>query len=337
MKDLISVIVPVYKVEKYIHRCIDSILNQTYKNLEIILVEDGSPDNCGKICDEYAKKDKRVKVIHKENGGVSSARNVGLDNATGKYLTFIDADDYVNEYYCQILLETLIEKNVDCVVCGYNRIYNPENKLEKITAKRSYEIEGEEIIETILSAQSGLGFVTMKLWKRDKIKNVRFNEEIVVAEDALFTLQASKYIKNMYIINKDIYNYIFNDVSAVRKYNKDYANRYLKSMQITQKYIEENYGCCDAVLQMLNNYIVYHLLLIVVNYCFNPKNNLKNREQMEELKRVCNIKEFGQAIKKSNYKGFSLTRKVTVFTIKYRLYLITMLIGKIRQYQFNRK
>ena len=95
--ELISIIVPVYKVEKYIDRCVESIINQTYKNIEIILVDDGSPDNCPKICDEWAKKDKRIRVIHKENRGVSSARNVGIDVAKGKYIGFVDSDDYIEK------------------------------------------------------------------------------------------------------------------------------------------------------------------------------------------------------------------------------------------------
>lgn len=117
MEDLISVIVPVYKVEKYINKCVDSIINQTYTNLEIILVDDGSPDNCGNICDEYAKKDNRIKVVHKENAGVSSARNIGLEKSSGKYITFIDADDYVEKNYCEELLNILKIENADCVAC----------------------------------------------------------------------------------------------------------------------------------------------------------------------------------------------------------------------------
>ena len=96
---LISVIIPVYRVERFLSRCIDSVIGQTYKNLEIILVDDGSPDRCGDICDEYACKDQRIKVIHKENGGVSSARNAGLDIAKGAYVTFIDSDDYWDKHY----------------------------------------------------------------------------------------------------------------------------------------------------------------------------------------------------------------------------------------------
>ena len=102
-EELISVIIPIYKVEKYLRECIDSIINQSFKNLEIILVDDGSPDNCGKICDEYAKKDNRLKVIHKENGGLSSARNAGLDIATGEYISFVDSDDYVSNKFIENL------------------------------------------------------------------------------------------------------------------------------------------------------------------------------------------------------------------------------------------
>ncbi len=113
MTDLVSVIVPVYKVEKYLSKCADSIINQTYKNLEIILVDDGSPDNSGKMCDEYAKKDSRIKVIHKENGGLSSARNAGCKISTGKYVYFVDSDDFIHEKAIEDLLSNLIKYNAD--------------------------------------------------------------------------------------------------------------------------------------------------------------------------------------------------------------------------------
>ena len=100
----ISVIVPVYKVEQYLHRCIDSILSQSFTDFELLLIDDGSPDNCGKICDEYTQKDSRVRVFHKPNGGVSSARNLGLDNAKGKWIAFIDSDDFVEKEYLEKLL-----------------------------------------------------------------------------------------------------------------------------------------------------------------------------------------------------------------------------------------
>ena len=120
---LVSIVVPVYKIENVLHYCIDSILNQIYEDFELILVDDGSPDNSGKICDEYAKKENRIKVIHKENGGVSSARNCGIDAAKGKYICFVDSDDYVNKNYLEILIKTKSEHpEFDNIWCYFQTV-----------------------------------------------------------------------------------------------------------------------------------------------------------------------------------------------------------------------
>ena len=123
MQPKISVIVPVYKAEKYLHRCVDSILAQTFTDFELLLINDGSPDNSGVICDEYAQKDNRIRVFHKENGGVSSARNIGLDNAKGEWITFIDSDDYIEQGYFEIPLDT----TADLLIQNYES-FNDENR-----------------------------------------------------------------------------------------------------------------------------------------------------------------------------------------------------------------
>lgn len=117
-EDLISIIIPIYKVEEYLKRCVDSVINQTYKNLEIILIDDGSPDSCGKICDEYAKINNKIYVIHQQNQGVSAARNAGIDKAKGKYICFIDSDDYVDANYIEVLHDGM--KKCDLSICSYN-------------------------------------------------------------------------------------------------------------------------------------------------------------------------------------------------------------------------
>lgn len=122
----LSIIVPVYKVEKYIHQCIDSILNQSFENFEIILVDDGSPDQSGAICDEYAKRDIRVKVIHQENAGLSAARNTGLKHAQGKYVAFVDSDDYIAPNMYELLLNKLREYGADMIKCGYHEFIDKE-------------------------------------------------------------------------------------------------------------------------------------------------------------------------------------------------------------------
>ncbi len=121
-KHLISVIVPIYKVEKYLDKCVNSIINQTYTDLEIILVDDGSPDNCSAMCDEYAKQDRRIKVIHKANGGLSDARNAGLDICKGEYIAFVDSDDWLEDNYIKIMYDQIIEDKSDMVICGYQRV-----------------------------------------------------------------------------------------------------------------------------------------------------------------------------------------------------------------------
>ena len=121
MKYVVSVIVPIYKVEKFLYKCIKTILQQSYKNLEIILVDDGSPDNCGKMCDEYATQDRRIKVIHKQNGGLSDARNAGIDIATGDYITFIDSDDYIMSDMIESLMNIIVEEDTDIAQCDYIR------------------------------------------------------------------------------------------------------------------------------------------------------------------------------------------------------------------------
>ena len=121
--DKISVIIPVYKVEKYLNKCVESVINQTYKNLEILLVDDGSPDKCPEMCDAWAKKDSRIKVIHKQNGGVADARNIGIENATGKYIAFIDSDDYLNKTMYQKLFEKITTTNSDICMCGFINVY----------------------------------------------------------------------------------------------------------------------------------------------------------------------------------------------------------------------
>ena len=130
-KPLISIIVPVYKVEKYLNRCIHSIVNQTMKDLEIILVDDGSPDTCPKMCDDWAKKDKRIKVIHQKNKGLSAARNHGIKISKGKYIGFVDSDDYIDKYMYENMVSVLIKEQGDMCCCKLQKVYEKRNFLSK--------------------------------------------------------------------------------------------------------------------------------------------------------------------------------------------------------------
>ena len=168
----LSVIVPVYKVEPYIHKCVDSILGQTYTNLEVILVDDGSPDNCGKICDEYAAKDKRVKVIHKKNGGLSDARNAGIDISTGDIIGFIDSDDYIEARMYQEMIDYMEHNNLDIVCADTNQVKGNKIKF-KPRYKKNYVWNKQEALSEILNGNLD-NAAWNKIYKREIIGNTRF-------------------------------------------------------------------------------------------------------------------------------------------------------------------
>ena len=172
MSKLVSIIVPVYKVEQYLKRCMDSVLNQTYKNIEIILVNDGSPDNCPALCDKYAKIDSRVRVIHKENGGLSSARNVALDTVKGDYVFFVDSDDWLELDTLEVL-EEYLEKDYDMI--SFQRTYLTEEKVVEKGEKNPKDMDVSQYIDASFLGRYDF-FVTTKIFKAEVFNNVRFLE-----------------------------------------------------------------------------------------------------------------------------------------------------------------
>ena len=329
MEDLISVIIPVFNNEDYLKECIESIINQSYKHLEIILIDDGSTDNSKKICDEYAQRDSRIKTIHKANEGVSQTRNLGIDMATGEWITFIDADDYIEKDFIEKTMKSALEEKCDIVITGYRRLRG--EKEETICKKESYMLNGREFLLEALSPQEGVGFSAMKLIKKSIIKDVRFDSRLKVGEDALFNIMLSENIERAFYLNKDIYIYRVNQVSVVKRYDQDYAKKYLQSMQINKEYITNKFKDDKEVVQKLNNFIAFHVLLIAVNYSFSFKN--KEKHKIKGFKEICNIPEFKEGISRSNYDNISFTRKVALFSIKHKLYATMALISIVRQIQ----
>ena len=167
---LISVIVPVYKVEAYLDRCVQSIVDQTYRNLEIILVDDGSPDNCGAMCDAWVEKDSRVRVIHKENGGLSDARNVGMAAASGEYLGFIDSDDYIAPEMYQVLWERIAADRSDMAACGVEMVFEDGTSPRRMTSGGSCVLDKHSAMETIVRETWLKQPVWYKLYRTDLIQ-----------------------------------------------------------------------------------------------------------------------------------------------------------------------
>lgn len=224
---LVSVIVPVYRVEKVLHYCIDSILNQTIEDFELILVDDGSPDDCGKVCDCYAEKDNRIKVLHRNNQGVSAARNAGLDVATGKYIVFVDSDDYVANTYLEELT-TYMSCNVHFVVCGYYRAFDYSSNTEGIV---KYPSEKEIVNCSKYDLMYLTHLVLMsqpwnKIFDKQIIDDyhIRMDEKRSIGEDMLFVFDYCSHILNekFIIVNKPLYYYIVNNSSSLlNKYRED--------------------------------------------------------------------------------------------------------------------
>lgn len=181
MSEMISVIIPVYNVECYLSRCLESVCASRYSDLEIICIDDGSTDSSPAILDEWAKKDRRIQVVHAENQGLSRARNTGLDLATGDYISFIDSDDYVSAYYFELLLKELLAHNAGIAICGYQRTYSSEDTSRKIPAYATTVMSKENM----LSSHRTKSYVWNKLFRSDLLKAVRFRPELKI-EDAPF-------------------------------------------------------------------------------------------------------------------------------------------------------
>lgn len=222
---LISIIVPAFKVEKYIDKCVQSLLKQTYQNIEIILVDDGSPDRCGSICDEYASQDSRIKVIHKENGGLSEARNFGIDAARGEYMIFVDSDDYVSHNMCEILLKYAKKYNADIVSCNFDNVY--ENKpfirnIQSVSDDQSV-LSGREMIYRLFFRYSvDLNVVWNKLYNKkvfDGKRKIRFPVGILHEDD--FVIYQLYYNANKtVVINASLYKYLRRSDSITGNYSE---------------------------------------------------------------------------------------------------------------------
>ncbi len=222
MNEKVSVIIPIYKVEQYIRRCIDSVLAQTYHNLEIILVDDGSPDNCPLICDEYAKLDQRIKVIHKPNGGLSDARNAGLKIFTGDYVYFFDGDDYIENNLIEIALQNAVTTSADLVIFNYYRVDEYDNLLSTSNFRIGiYEIEDHNRVDYIVNtlAKYTVGWEAWnRLYKADIIREHHlffWDNRIIFAEDFGFSLNFALHVKRISCISDVLYYYLIRENSIM--------------------------------------------------------------------------------------------------------------------------
>ncbi|MEN6316050.1 MAG: glycosyltransferase [Clostridiaceae bacterium] len=327
---MISIIVPVYKAETYLYRCIDSILSQTFTSFELILIDDGSPDLCGTICDEYARKDSRVKVIHKENGGVSKARNTGIEAAIGKYIGFVDSDDYVEPTMYEKLYNSIMTYNTDLAMCSYTSVING-NKIDVFHNLCNNEYLDREYIENVVFTNIILcntpGYFSLwnKLFKSEIIKknNIRLDIEMFFGEDLLFVLDYLLNIKSMSCEALPLYNYITSETGLFSKYRREFIYDIMKCRrtlivkltkfnEIDKSFISVNIKyyayICRYLKEVLNKENKSYQKKIILN-------SLKNHDVIKTISVI-------SSIKRINLIKYQWSRRnlILPYLIKYKLY-----------------
>ena len=327
---IISVIVPVYNVEKYLKRCVDSILNQDMKEIEIILVNDGSTDSSPSICDKYIKEDSRIKVIHKKNSRVAAARNDGIRVATGKYISFIDSDDWIESNMYKSMYEKAEEFNVDFIMCdlskkGVDKSYNVSQPIssgfyDKERIKNELfpcliMFENIEFPPTISNCTC--------LFKREFLikNNIFYDEDIHYCEDSIFGSKAMYNANRFYYMkNKYFYNYFYNSNSTTSTYNKNKWDSYIKINEKMEKYF--NKSDFDFSRQIKINMLYFTLNMLSEN----GKSNLVFIEKSKNCKEIMCNNRVRKIFKEFKIPQVSKGLKIVAILIKYKLSWIYSLL-----------
>ena len=314
----VTVIVPVYNVESYVKECILSLLEQTYSNLEIIIINDGSTDNSKEICEEIQGKDKRIIYISKKNSGVSDTRNVGIKQSTGDYITFIDSDDFIDNEYIDRMVTQLEECNVDMVVCNYIELYKNSKLSINNNEINDIIITNREAITKVFSSRTFGGYLWNKIFKSEIIKKNKlfFNKDIHMCEDMLFICKYLSNCNNVKIISDKIYFYRMRQSSMVwNKSISKYITLYNSYNEIYKLLYKMNIDMSDFYYMVLNS--------IFSNDLYNEKIFL-DFDILRAYKYVCKSKkiDINQKIKLKLKKYFNFIYKKYMLNKqkKYELY-----------------
>jgi glycosyltransferase involved in cell wall biosynthesis len=317
--DKISVIVPVYNVEPYIRKCLDSIINQTYKNLEVICIDDGSTDNSGKICDEYAKHDSRLKVIHKSNDGNSSAINIGLDTFTGSYVGFIDSDDWIEPNYYESLYITIKENKVDIVCGGYYK-----DTLEKCTIVKNKlpidkgKLNREQVLKYTFIRDSYPAFGAyywnklfcssfFKLTEGDGYK-IRAHEDLEVGGDVLLFAECALQASSAIYCESSYYHYFQRETSLVHSKDIEKRKGSLKAYSRVIELFEQNSVSEDIIIWVKRFYTYHASLLTELAINNNDSRNipvLQNEIKRYIVEYIETNKKYPDRIERINYLLFA--------------------------------
>lgn len=327
---LVSIVLPIYNVEKYLDRCIESVVRQTYSNLEIILVDDGSPDGCPQKCDEWAKRDKRIKVIHKNNAGLGYARNTGIENASGEYICFFDSDDYIEVNTIEKAYEAAKRDNADICIFGFSTVDKNGDVTSTIIPKtKSQKYVGEKVltaflpdliswnpdngVATDLRMSAWTAIYSMKLIQRNSWRFV--SEREIISEDVYSLLDLYRDVKTVVVIPEAFYFYCENETSLTHSYKKDRYNRI--------KYFYE--ACIDKCDQLEYSKEVKRRMAYpftansIAAMKMITSSDLSNNEKKKMIGNIVYDETMQNVVHQMNLKRESITRKILFFSIKYKM------------------
>lgn len=337
MEPLISIIVPIYNVEKYLHRCIDSIISQTLDNIEIILVNDGSPDSCQSICEEYIKKDDRIKLINKKNEGLGMARNTGIEIARGEFIAFVDSDDYIDTDMYEKMYNAAKAQNADTCICNYKRRDTSNNIVRRKYKMNSKIYEGTHVIDDLLSSMIGTSptskddvEIGMSVWKCIFSKNIiKYNdikfcsERQFISEDIIFDIDYFVHSKKVVTIEDELYNYCDNGASLTKTYKKDrFEREVILYLEIKRKLEQVN---------IFNKYKLnlYRTFIGRSRTCIKAEaNNLNYNESIKNIKLILRNHELQEILKSYPIKDLPLKQKIFTYLTKYKFAKILYRISK---------
>lgn len=353
-----SIIVPIYKIKtEYIHICINSILKQSFFNIELILIDDGSPDQCGSICDKYAEMDRRVKVIHQDNQGVSIARNNGLKLALGKWIMFIDGDDWLEQNACEIIQERLNRRETDILVfravrehsngiqtvdkqgMEYNKVYCTQNYNDRLLLYRK-AMQPSNVSRHPVATCTAY-YVWDKVYRRDLLisNNICFPENITNSEDKIFYLDCLQKIKTIQYIDNVLYHYRILSTGATYRYSESIdVNRkacclILKNIALNMdNQLSELIGSNQHIIE--SDYILFTYMIsssILLRKYYHQDCPLSNRERREGARRALNEEPFRSAIHKTRYRELSLKEMARKWLLVHKCYFLFAFICHVKK------
>lgn len=338
---LVSVVIPVYNVEKYLNRCVRSVINQTYKQLEIILVDDGSPDSCPRMCDEWQQKDSRIKVIHKNNQGLGMARNTGLDNAKGNYVCFVDSDDYIDKDTIETSLKAALDNDADIVVYGIKTVNN-EGQIVKSEVPKSdkYVFYGQEIINELVPDMLSVDYsstrrldcgmsmcellISMELIINNKWRMV--SERDIISEDFYSLISLYSYTNSVVIIPRNFYYYCRNDLSLTHVYN---PNRYKKIKEFYDLSLQK-FRDCGYTKQCEKRMASVYLSFVIGAVKSIISSDASIKKQIEEINEIVCDDHLRNVLNDIDKRNETIKRRIVIDIFKARNTLLSYICFKLQ-------